>query len=123
MPKASRAVAASRGSAARCENIVHNDAYAGQRGYPAIIEPERHARILDGLRRLEPSAVQRRQGGRRPAHTSYFLRGVAFCLRCGAALYTREQAVGRVHVCANRRPLRPAAPSTRAEERRLARAR
>jgi hypothetical protein len=77
-----------------------------QRGYPAIIEPERHARILDGLRRLEPSAVQRRQGGRRPADTSCFLRA-SRSVSDAAPRYTREQAAGRVYVCANCRPLSP----------------
>jgi DNA invertase Pin-like site-specific DNA recombinase len=74
--------------------IVHNAAYAGEKGYPAIIEPERWRTILADLRRLDPAAVQRRKGGRRPADDSYLLRGVAFCSRCGGTLYTRRQAVG-----------------------------
>lgn len=69
----------------------------------STIDAERHARILAGLRRLDASAVQRRKGGRKPTDPSYFLRGVAFCGKCGAALYTRDQAAGRVYVCANRR--------------------
>ena len=83
--------------------IVHNDAYAGRKGYPLIIEPERYDRIVAGLRRLDPAAVQWRKGGRKPSDDSYVLRGVSFCRRCGGALYTRRQAVGRVYVCANRR--------------------
>jgi hypothetical protein len=50
---------------------------------------------------MDPAAVQRRNGGRKPVDYSYFLRGIAFCGRCGAALYTRRQAEGRVYVCAN----------------------
>jgi hypothetical protein len=57
----------------------------------------------EGLRRLDPAAVHRRQGGRKPRDASYFLRGIAFCRQCGGALYTREQAIGRVYVCKNRR--------------------
>ena len=83
--------------------MVQNSAYAGQKGYPKLIEPERWQRINDGLRRLDPAAAQRRRGGRKPTDPSYWLRGTVFCLDCGAALYTRRQAVGRVYVCANRR--------------------
>jgi DNA invertase Pin-like site-specific DNA recombinase len=83
--------------------IVLNAAYAGAKGYPMLIEPERWQAIQDGLRRIDPAAVQRRKGGRRPADSSYWLRGVGFCLDCGSSLYTRRQAAGRMYVCANRR--------------------
>ena len=52
---------------------------------------------------MDPAAVAKRKGGRKPIDPSYILRGTVFCLRCGAALYTREQAVGRVYVCSHRR--------------------
>jgi hypothetical protein len=32
---------------------------------------------------------------------SYLLRGIAFYLDCGATLYTRRQAAGRMYICAN----------------------
>lgn len=83
--------------------VVLNEAYAGRKGYPPLIEPDRYDRIVAGLTRLDPAAVQRRRGGRTPVDDSFILRGTLFCLGCGAALYTRTQAVGRVYVCANRR--------------------
>lgn len=83
--------------------IVHNAAYKGAKGYPAIIDADRWDRIHDGLQRLDPAAVKRRQGGRKPADDSFILRGLAFCRCCGGTLYTRRQAVGRVYVCRNRR--------------------
>jgi DNA invertase Pin-like site-specific DNA recombinase len=83
--------------------VVHNPAYKGEKGYPAIIEPGRFDRIHDALRRLDPVAVARRSGGRKPADGSYFLRGIVRCSKCGATLYTRRQAAGRMYVCANRR--------------------
>jgi DNA invertase Pin-like site-specific DNA recombinase len=87
----------------RVREIVHNEAYAGAKGYPAIIDPERWRAIQAGLRRLDPAAVQRRKGGRKPNDTSYWLRGTVFCLACGAALYTRKLAAGRHYICANAR--------------------
>lgn len=83
--------------------VIHNAAYKGEKGYPAIIQPERFDRIQASFRRLDPVAVARRSGGRKPTDDSYFLRGIARCLRCGAALYTRRQAGGRMYVCAHRR--------------------
>src|SRR5688572_28044581 len=65
--------------------IVYNVAYAGEKGYPAIIDRERWHRIHDSLQRLDPAAAKRRQGGRRNADPAYFLRGFAFCGRCGAS--------------------------------------
>lgn len=89
--------------ASTLRTLVMNEAYAGAKNYPAIIDPERWARIQAGLRRMDPTAVQRRNGGRPPAEDSYFLRSIGRCAKCGATLYTREQAAGRMYVCANRR--------------------
>jgi hypothetical protein len=83
--------------------IVHNSAYTGEKGYAPIIDPSRWQAIQEHLRRLDPAAVQRRAGGRKPVDDAYFLRGVAHCRLCGSALHTRRQAIGRVYVCANRR--------------------
>ena len=83
--------------------IVHNAAYKGEKGYPAVIDAARWQAIHDGLKRLDPVAVQRRAGGRKPVDDSYFLRGIVFCRSCGGALYTRRQAAGRMYVCSNRR--------------------
>ena len=83
--------------------IVHNRAYCGEKGYPEVIDPERFDAIHANLARLDPVRVAKRCGGRKSADESYFLRGIARCGQCGASLYTRRQAVGRVYVCANRR--------------------
>jgi hypothetical protein len=84
-------------------SIITNSAYCGAKNYPAIIDADRWQRINGDLRRLDPTATQRRKGGRRPADESYFLRSIARCKHCKESLYTRQQAVGRVYVCANRR--------------------
>jgi DNA invertase Pin-like site-specific DNA recombinase len=100
--------------------IVHNDAYAGEKGYPALIDPDRWQAIVGRLKRMDEAALKRRQGGRKGVDPAYFLRGIAFCGKCGASLYTREQAIGpklhlepgqtracreivRTYVCKNRR--------------------
>lgn len=90
-------------SARTIRTIVHNAAYKGEKGYPALIEPERYDAILAGLARLDPAFLQKRQGGRRPRDESYVLGGLSFCRRCGASMWTRRQAIGRVYVCAHRR--------------------
>ena len=82
--------------------IIENPAYKGEKGYEAIIEPARFDAIQASLARLDPVQAAKRKGGRK-ADESYFLRGLARCKLCNATLYTREQAIGRVYVCANRR--------------------
>lgn len=82
--------------------IVLNEDYTGSTGYPQLIDPERHARIVASVKRLDPVAVQARQGGRKGSE-DYMLRGVAFCGYCGASLYTRryKRIEGeRAYVCA-----------------------
>jgi DNA invertase Pin-like site-specific DNA recombinase len=81
--------------------MVENDAYAGSKNYPSLIERERWERVEERLRRLDPAAVQRRKGGRATAADDYLLRGVAFCAHCGSALYTRGFASGRHYLCGN----------------------
>jgi hypothetical protein len=79
--------------------IVLNEDYTGSSGYPQLIDPERHARIVASLKRLDPVAVQARRGGRRPSET-YLLRGIGFCSKCNQPLYTRSLAAGRFYICA-----------------------
>jgi hypothetical protein len=73
---------------------VLNEDYTGSTGYPPLVEPERHARILAGLKRLSA-----RQTGRAPVE-DYLLRGVGFCGLCGQSLCTRRYASGRHYPCA-----------------------
>jgi DNA invertase Pin-like site-specific DNA recombinase len=47
--------------------LVFNAAYKGAKGYPPIVDPERYDRIFAGLRRLDPVATQKRNGGRKPS--------------------------------------------------------
>ena len=81
--------------------LVLNGAYAGRKAYPEIVDPDRYDQIVAGLRRLDPAAVQRRKGGCKPADPSFWLRGVGFCLTCGASLYSRHLVAGRVYLCRN----------------------
>jgi DNA invertase Pin-like site-specific DNA recombinase len=83
--------------------IVHNEAYKGEKGYPQIIDPERFDTIQKGLKRLDPAALAKRRSGRPPKKDSYVLKGVAFCRRCGASMWTRELAAGRHYTCSNAR--------------------
>jgi len=84
-------------------NIVHNTAYKGDKGYPAIITRDRFDAVHANLQRLDPVQLAKRRGGRKPRDDSFILRGIALCGSCGAAMYTRLQRGHRVYVCANRR--------------------
>jgi Recombinase zinc beta ribbon domain len=83
--------------------LVHNTAYKGEKGYPAIIDPERYDAIIANLKRLDPTQVAKRRGGRKPVDESYFLRGIVFCQRCGSRMYTVRRAAGRMYICRHRR--------------------
>jgi hypothetical protein len=78
--------------------VVRHRAYLGENGYPAILSAERWQAANDQLRRTDPSARQRRQGGRPPT-TDFILHGLAFCGSCGSALYTRVDGGQRRYVC------------------------
>jgi DNA invertase Pin-like site-specific DNA recombinase len=83
-----RGIATQRGgpwSQRGVRRLVRNDAYRGEEGYPRLVDAELWERANKALGRLDPAAVQRRKGGRRPA-ASYVLRGLAFC-SCGAPMY------------------------------------
>ena len=86
-------------TAKRVRDTVENDVYVGDKGYPKLIERDRWQRIQDGLKRMDPAAVHRRKGGRSPAHDSFILRGVLFCLECGAPMHARTLAHGRAYTC------------------------
>ena len=92
----------------RIRETVLNPYYAGwitaygerlRGAHEALINPDRWERIIAGLRRLDPVAVQRRRGGRRPAE-DYLLRRIGFCGECGRTLYSRRMAAGRTYICA-----------------------
>ena len=55
-----------RWSANSIHDLVDNDAYEGRHGYPAIIDLDLAERARQARTRMDPAAVQRRQGGRRP---------------------------------------------------------
>jgi hypothetical protein len=80
--------------------LIQNNAYAGTKGYPQLIDPDRWQSIQRRLKRQDPATVQRRKGGRRAAD-DYLLRGIAFCGRCGHSLYSRPYAAGRHYICGN----------------------
>ena len=50
--------------------IVHNEAYKGEKGYPAIIDPPRFDSIQAGLKRLDPAALAKRRADARPRTTA-----------------------------------------------------
>ena len=81
--------------------IVYNRAYSGEKGYPQLIDPERHERILAGRKRIDPVTLAKRKSGRPPKNDDYVLKGVAFCRQCGASMWTREFAAGRHYTCSN----------------------
>jgi DNA invertase Pin-like site-specific DNA recombinase len=75
--------------------IATNRAYVGEKGYPPLVTVEQFDRAQTAFKRLDPAAVQRRKGGRR-SQDDYPLRGIVFCLGCGAPLYTtRKHLPGR----------------------------
>jgi hypothetical protein len=85
--------------------IVESDVHAGGNNYPALVSAEQARAALDGLRRKDPVAVQRRKGGRRP-NESYLLRGVAFC-SCGEPHYASDKWLGRSRAYVCRHKLKP----------------
>jgi DNA invertase Pin-like site-specific DNA recombinase len=78
--------------------IILNTAYKGEKGYPAIIDADRFDAIHDSLNRMDEAAKAKRKGGRKPVDDSFFLKGVLFCKRCGAPMYSRSQ-YGRNYTC------------------------
>jgi DNA invertase Pin-like site-specific DNA recombinase len=85
--------------------IAENPVFAGEGGYPAIVSFEQADRTVASLKRMDPAAAQRRKGGRAPQDDSFILRGIARCLVCDAALWTRRspQTGARSYVCRHRR--------------------
>jgi hypothetical protein len=82
-------------------NIIRSRKYEGREGYPQIVDPDLAHRARSQLQSLDPSAAQRRKGGR-PAQ--YMLRGLAFCAGCGAAMYSSRKYLNgrRGYVCSNK---------------------
>lgn len=82
--------------------IVANEAYQGEKGYPGIVTGDLAVAARQAVKRLDPSEIQRRKGGRRP-NEPYMLRSIAFCGGCGAPLYrTYAYHGGRAYACSNK---------------------
>jgi DNA invertase Pin-like site-specific DNA recombinase len=87
--------------------IVENEAYAGAKGYPALVSKELSEAAKQALHRTDPAAKQRGRGGR-PHNPAYFLRGFSFCRPCSTPeedvpFYTRTRPGGkREYVCRER---------------------
>ncbi len=81
--------------------IAENPVFGGEGSYPALVSAEQAADTRASLSRVDPAAGRRRSGGRLAADRRSFLRGLGFCFHCGAALWTRPLAAGRVYICRN----------------------
>jgi DNA invertase Pin-like site-specific DNA recombinase len=81
----------------RVRDLIDNEAYAGKRGYPPIVDADLAGRARERLTRMDPAAVQQRKGGRPPS-PAFVLRGVLFCA-CGAPMYCSQKAEPRAYVC------------------------
>ena len=81
--------------------IVESAANDGGGGYPALVSAELAQAARDGLRRLDPAAVQDRTVGRPARDESYILRGVVFCASCGSPLRPTRNYLGgqRSYAC------------------------
>jgi hypothetical protein len=85
--------------------IVESHVHAGGNSYPALVTTEQAQAALDGLRRKDPVAIQRRKGGKRP-NESYLLRGIAFCA-CGEPHYASDKWLGRSRAYICRHKVKP----------------
>jgi hypothetical protein len=85
------------------QRIVESPVYVGEHGYPAIVSSELKERALQAMKRRDPVAEHRRQGGRRPRE-DWTLRGICFCAGCGSGLYTSRNYLRgqRAYVCRHR---------------------
>jgi DNA invertase Pin-like site-specific DNA recombinase len=95
-----RGVLTTRGNPWNRENVaglLRNRNYIGEGGYPALVSPERWQAVQDQLNRVDATARHRRQGGA-PGGDDFLLRGIVFCARCGAPLWTRADH-GRRYQC------------------------
>jgi DNA invertase Pin-like site-specific DNA recombinase len=68
------------------QRIAENTSYGGENGYPALGTAVLAESGRRQLKPMDPVAVQRPSGGRRP-HEDYMLKGIGSC-RCGVPLYT-----------------------------------
>jgi DNA invertase Pin-like site-specific DNA recombinase len=84
-------------------DLAKNPLYTGQQGYPRLIEPERFEAILQLISDSTLIGQQKRKGGRPVIRSDAFLlRGISFCLACGAPMRIRSDNDGR-YVCAAKR--------------------
>jgi site-specific DNA recombinase len=81
--------------------MVESVAHDGSNGYPVLVSVELAQAARDGLRRLDPAAVQDRKGGRPARDESYIMRGLVFCAGCGSPLRPTRNYLGgqRAYVC------------------------
>ncbi len=71
--------------------VAYGDRRPG--GHEPLIEPARFDSTQASIARMDPEAVARRAGGRRPAEPRV-LRGVSFCRKCGGRLYLTPRTRG-----------------------------
>ncbi len=83
--------------------VVGNDVYLGERGYPALINRARWDRLQELVDPKTPAGAQRRQGGRPVGSNSrpMLLHGLGFCSKCGAPMRVRTDKM--LYVCRNKR--------------------
>jgi hypothetical protein len=83
-------------------DLAKSRLYLGEQGYPPLIERDRWERIQSIIEATTPVGNWRRAGGRPVEADRFLLRGLAFCLKCGAPIHVRSDR-GGYYGCRNKR--------------------